>query len=221
MNKKEIVENIKKLIFNKEEKEEKLEFVNAKLEDGTIVMADGEEFEVGGEIYVVDEEGNKELAPDGEHVLEDGSIVKTEEGKILEILEAESDLEEKEEEMESEESETELEKEEEEMEKDLIDELPIMDENEELKKEVEMLKEELKDLKDKMTEKEEMEKEEFSKISNLEEATKYVLEFIENSPASEKIEVKKQGFYSKLNEEKLSSKEQKRKEIAKIFANNK
>ncbi len=221
MNKKEIVENIKSLIFNKEEKVEN-NFVNAKLEDGTIVMTDGEEFEIGKEIFIVSEDGTKELAPEGEHTLEDGSIVKVAEGKIVEILEAEEELEEEvENEMESEEEtkevETDLEKEEDEMESE-EDKEEMESDKEELKKEIEMLKEELKEMKDKMKEKEEMAKEEFSKVENLNEATKYILEFIENSPASEKLEVKKEGFYSKIQQNNISKKEKNQQEIAKFFA---
>lgn len=63
----------------------------AKLQDGTIVASPSAEFEVGAELFVISEEGAVP-APDGEHTLEDGTIVVVSEGKITEIKEYEEDM---------------------------------------------------------------------------------------------------------------------------------
>ena len=94
---------IKKLLFS--ETEEKFE--DAKLADGTIVRY--ESLEIGAELSVVGEDGEVVAAPDGEHELESGDIVRTEGGLIVEIMSpepvAEEAEEEKEEEMAAEETE--------------------------------------------------------------------------------------------------------------------
>lgn len=67
----------------KQEKMTKQKFEMAKLEDGTPVWISA--LEVGGDVFVIDE--NMEKAPifDGEHILADGSTVVTVDGKITEI----------------------------------------------------------------------------------------------------------------------------------------
>jgi hypothetical protein len=70
----------------------------AKLEDGTVVEYDGEELVVGSVVYVVPAEGEKTLAPAGEHVLENGTkiVVSGEEGQegvVTEIYEKEEEVE--------------------------------------------------------------------------------------------------------------------------------
>ena len=94
---------IKKLLFS--ETEEKFE--DAKLADGTIVRY--ESLEIGAALSVVGEDGEVVAAPDGEHELESGDIVRTEGGVIVEIMSpepvAEEAEEEKEEEMAAEETE--------------------------------------------------------------------------------------------------------------------
>lgn len=64
--------------------EAKENFASAKLVDGTEVTNDVEaEFEVGQELFVVDAEGNKVAAPEGEHSLESGiTVVVDSEGRI-------------------------------------------------------------------------------------------------------------------------------------------
>lgn len=96
---------IKKLLFS--ETEEKFE--DAKLVDGTIVRY--ESLEIGAALSVVGEDGEVVPAPDGEHELESGDIVRTEGGLIVEILEPEAEPveeeakdEDKEEEMSAEET---------------------------------------------------------------------------------------------------------------------
>ena len=95
---------IKKLLFS--ETEEKFE--DAKLVDGTIVRY--EVLEIGAALSVVGEDGEIVAAPDGEHELESGVVVRTEGGLIVEILEPEpveeeAGDEEKEEEMSADETE--------------------------------------------------------------------------------------------------------------------
>jgi hypothetical protein len=87
---------IKKLLFS--ETEEKFE--DAKLVDGTIVRY--ESLEIGAALSVVGEDGEVVPAPDGEHELESGDIVRTEGGVIVEIMSPEPVEEEAEEEKEEE-----------------------------------------------------------------------------------------------------------------------
>jgi hypothetical protein len=89
------IEQIKKLLFE----EQKAEFAEAELVDGTKVIVKPT-IESGAEVYVVSEAGEV-LAPDGEHQLADGTIIVTVEGKISEIKEAE-DLEKEEKKVEEE-----------------------------------------------------------------------------------------------------------------------
>jgi hypothetical protein len=77
------IEQIKKLLFE----EQKAEFAETELVDGTKVIAKPA-IESGAEVYVVTAEGEV-LAPDGEHQLADGTIIVTTEGKIAEIKEIE------------------------------------------------------------------------------------------------------------------------------------
>jgi hypothetical protein len=80
--------NLLKTLFTKQV------FKDAKLQDGTIVSA--EAFEPGQELMIIDEAGNKTPAPDGEHILEDGTCVYVTGGKIdrLEKPEMEDGIEE-------------------------------------------------------------------------------------------------------------------------------
>jgi len=91
---------IKKLLFSETTEEA---FVDAKLVDGTIIRY--ESLEIGAALSVVGEDGEIVAAPDGQHELESGEVVRTEEGVIVEVLEPEAEEEaeeEKEEEMSAE-----------------------------------------------------------------------------------------------------------------------
>lgn len=86
---------IKKLLFNEEPVAEA--FLDAKLVDGTIVRVEPA-VEVGATVAVVGEDGEVVPAPDAAHEMEDGMVVRTEGGVIVEILEPEAEPEEVEEE---------------------------------------------------------------------------------------------------------------------------
>lgn len=62
-------------------------FADAKLMDGTIVSA--ESFEPGQPLFIVDEAGERIPAPEGEHIMEDGTKVMVKEGVIESIVEKE------------------------------------------------------------------------------------------------------------------------------------
>ncbi len=68
-------------------KMEKQKFEKAVLDDGTAIFI--AKNEVGGEVYVIDENGDKAPLLDGEHKLKDGSSIVTVDGKITEIKPAE------------------------------------------------------------------------------------------------------------------------------------
>ena len=88
---------IKKLLFSETTEEA---FVDAKLIDGTIIRY--ESLEIGATLSVVGEDGEIVPAPDGQHELESGEVVRTEEGVIVEVLEPEAEEEAKDEEKEEE-----------------------------------------------------------------------------------------------------------------------
>jgi len=84
MNLNEAIEKLSGLVskFNAEPTTEQT-FIDAKLVDGTIVRY--ESLEVGMPLMVIDESGNELPAPDGEHELEDGTMVTVESGIITEV----------------------------------------------------------------------------------------------------------------------------------------
>jgi hypothetical protein len=61
--------------------------------DKAVLVHETDELNVGTEVFVEDEEGNRTPAEDGIYTLEDGKRVKVTEGKVEEILEAEEDAE--------------------------------------------------------------------------------------------------------------------------------
>jgi hypothetical protein len=102
---------IKKLLFSEEATPETTEtaeevvehkFEDMKLVDGTIVRIEPA-LEVGATVEVISEDGEILPAPDASHELESGSIIRTEGGLIVEILEAEAPAEEEAKEEEKEE----------------------------------------------------------------------------------------------------------------------
>lgn len=73
---------IKKLLFGSVEK-----FIDAKLVDGTLVRIEPE-LAIGSMVQVIGADGELLPAPDAQHQLEDGSVVVTEGGLILEVIAA-------------------------------------------------------------------------------------------------------------------------------------
>ena len=61
--------------------------------DKAVLVHETEELNVGTEVFVEDEEGNRTPAEDGIYTLEDGKRVKVTEGTVEEILEAEEETE--------------------------------------------------------------------------------------------------------------------------------
>lgn len=61
--------------------------------DKAVLVHETDELNVGTEVFVEDEEGNRTPAEDGIYTLEDGTRVKVAEGKVEEILEAEEEAE--------------------------------------------------------------------------------------------------------------------------------
>ena len=86
MEKSEALRKIKTLLFGEQK------FEQAKLEDGTIVMWENE-LTTGSALFVVDEQGVQMPAPDGEHKLEDGTIVSTAGGLVVTVTPAEAEAE--------------------------------------------------------------------------------------------------------------------------------
>jgi hypothetical protein len=84
MTKSEALSKIKTLLFGEQK------FEQAKLEDGTIVMWEGE-LTTGAALFVVDEQGVQMPAPDGEHKLEDGTIVSTAGGLVVTVTPADAE----------------------------------------------------------------------------------------------------------------------------------
>lgn len=69
--------------------------------DKAVLVHETDELNVGTEVFVEDEEGNRTPAEDGIYTLEDGTRVKVAEGKVEEILEAEEETEAEETEVEA------------------------------------------------------------------------------------------------------------------------
>lgn len=84
MTKSEALSKIKTLLFGEQK------FEQAKLEDGTIVMWEGE-LATGTALFVVAEDGTQMPAPDAEHELEDGTIVSTVGGLVVTVTPAEAE----------------------------------------------------------------------------------------------------------------------------------
>lgn len=89
MDLKEGIEKLKGLIekFSSEKPAEQVEvkFKDMKLQDGTtIISIDGEELAIGVPVYVMTPEGRLP-APDGELVLEDGTILTVKDGLVAEV----------------------------------------------------------------------------------------------------------------------------------------
>ena len=201
MEKNEIIEKVKELLFSKPEVKEEVEnkFIDAELENGTKIKVDGE-LVPESPVFVLDEEGNETPAPDGEHKLSDGSIVKTEGGIIVEVMPADivdvvEDL---------------VEKKEEKMEEVKLEENVEMSEIEMIKEKLTALEKKIEDM---ISDKEVVSED----MKAVKEATVYLAEEFSKTPAGEKIEIKKSGFISNLTDSKRNNKEEKLNKIKEIL----
>lgn len=82
-----LVENFEIEVENGEIKTVKEIFVEAKLEDGTVVKVEGDSLAEGAKVVVVTPDAEIP-APDGVHKLEDGTEIETKDGMIASIKEA-------------------------------------------------------------------------------------------------------------------------------------
>jgi hypothetical protein len=71
---------------------EEVKLEDAKLVDGTIVRIEPA-IEVGATVQIISEDGSMIEAPDAEHELESGDVIKTEGGVIIEIIPIEAPVE--------------------------------------------------------------------------------------------------------------------------------
>lgn len=62
------------------------EMAEAKLGDGTVLVTDTEVLAIGDDIFVLDADGNKTPAADGDYTLEDGTVLTVSGGKIENIV---------------------------------------------------------------------------------------------------------------------------------------
>ena len=60
--------------------------IEGRLEDGTIVASTADAFVEGAPIFIVDAEGQTVPAPDGEHKLEDGTVITVADGMITTVV---------------------------------------------------------------------------------------------------------------------------------------
>lgn len=170
----------------------KTQFADAKLKDGTIVSA--EKLEAGQDLFVITEDG-RTPAPDGEHILEDGSVVFVTGGKIDKIVAAEK-LE-----VEKEEMAVEVEIE------PMIEEVDKKDELEMLKTMCQAIEEKCKKIEEEMGKKMEMMEEKMTKMENYKKETDEafsngIIELSENFskiPGAEKAQITPQDSESKFN----------------------
>lgn len=91
-----MIERIKNLFNEAKEEtpviEEKSKFMEATLEDGTLVNIEPD-LEVGAAVVVIDAEGNPMAAEDAEHILAGGDKIITVDGVITEIIPMEEEAE--------------------------------------------------------------------------------------------------------------------------------
>jgi hypothetical protein len=81
-----------KKVLAEEQAPEAVALEDAKLIDGTIVRIEPA-IEIGATVQVISEDGSLMDAPDGEHELESGDVIKVEGGVIIEIIPIEAPVE--------------------------------------------------------------------------------------------------------------------------------
>ena len=97
MSKKTIIDKVKAM-FSEEtvETPAEIKFLDLVTADGVAIKINEEELVEGVVVYVVDEEGNEVVAPEGEHTVEDKVITLDENGVVISIVEVEAPAEEEE-----------------------------------------------------------------------------------------------------------------------------
>jgi len=91
-----ILDKIKNLVFSLEDNTE-TKFEDLKLEDGTMIKTSTETLEVGSKVAVVSEDNTESVPPAGEHVLDSGDTIITDEsGTVVEIRKKDDPVEEQE-----------------------------------------------------------------------------------------------------------------------------
>ena len=73
--------------------EKKEMLASATTSEGITVSTPAEAFAAGVEVYITDDSGNNVPAPNGEHVMEDGSVIVVQDGVIAEIKPVEQEEE--------------------------------------------------------------------------------------------------------------------------------
>jgi hypothetical protein len=192
MNKAKVIEEVKRMLFGSKSE--------AKLNDGSTIYCEDDKFEVGVEVYVLEENGDKTPVSDAEHKLEDGSVIVTVGGKITEIKPVEN-VEEVVEDMVEEVIETP------EVEKESVSE-EVMKKLMELEEKIKILEVAKEEMEKKMAEKE-------TKLSKVQEATVYLAEEFSKTPAGEKVELTKSGFMD--NFKKVGNRDEKVKDLIKFI----
>ena len=69
------------------------QFAKMATDKGLLVWSEDADLEVGMSVFVLDDEGNESVAPDGEYAAEDGTVYVIAEGKVAEIREVENEEE--------------------------------------------------------------------------------------------------------------------------------
>ena len=202
MNKAELIENVKKMLFGSQTE---IKMAEAKLEDGTVVYTDSSSFEVGAEVYTLDENGNKVPVFDAEHKLEDGTVVATVGGKITEIKPLEN-LEEKKDEEVKEEM---VEEVKEEKKEEMVEEEDLLKRIAELEAKIAALEMAQDEMGKKMMVKEQ-------EMSKVQEATVFLAEEFSKTPAGEKVELKTSGYVNNFKRD-ASTRENRLKELMTII----
>ncbi len=60
-------------------------YAEARLDDGRLVVTEAEAMDIGVEVFVMNEEGQAEVVPDGEYMLEDGTKLVVAGGRIAQL----------------------------------------------------------------------------------------------------------------------------------------
>ena len=72
------------------------EFGNVTTDKGIISWDGDEDLKAGDAVYITDEEGNRNPAPDGDYTTEDGKVIKVADGKVTEIVDSKAEVSEEE-----------------------------------------------------------------------------------------------------------------------------